>query len=246
MKRQLCIAIHDVSPSTWPHCERLLASLRTLGRIPVTLAVVPDFHGEGRVDRSVSFMRALDACVAEGAEIALHGYRHLDDGQAPSDIHSWIQRRLLTAGEGEFAALSADEASSRIQKGRELLAACGWQTFGFIPPAWLTGEGTRQALRYSSMVYSSSHFALLRLADNKVIDAPCITVSARSAWRRAASKLWLNAVETATAGAPLLRIAMHPVDAQHHDIKKRWLELIARLLASRTALTKLAAVTDCA
>jgi hypothetical protein len=246
VKRKLCIAIHDVSPSTWPHCERLLESLRTLGRIPVTLAVVPDYHGEGRVDRSASFTRAVNAWVADGAEIALHGYRHLDEAQPPSDLHGWIQRRVLTAGEGEFAALSAHEASSRIQQGRDLLAACGWETFGFIPPAWLAGAGTREALRYSSMVYTSSYFGLLRLADGAVIDAPCITVSARSPWRRMASKLWLTAVETATARTPLLRVAMHPVDAQHHEIRKRWLELISRLLAGRTAVTKLQAVTDCA
>src|SRR3954470_1625745 len=81
VKRKLCIAIHDVSPATWPHCERLLKLLRTLGRLPVTLAVVPDFHGKARVDRAPWFAHAVDAHVAQGAEVALHGYRHLDESR---------------------------------------------------------------------------------------------------------------------------------------------------------------------
>ena len=121
-----------------------------------------------------------------------------------------------------------------------------WRSFGIGRVGERKGGGSRHVLRYSSSADSSSHFALLRLGDGKVIVAPCITVSARSAWRRGASRLWLNAIEAATAGVPLLRIAMHPVDAQHDDIRTRWLELIRRLLGGRTALTKLAAVTDCA
>jgi predicted deacetylase len=155
-----------------------------------------------------------------------------------------MQRHVLTAGEGEFAALSADEAGLRIQRGLALFMDCGWQARGFIPPAWLAGEGTVHALRQSSMVYMSSHLTLVRIADNAVIDAPCITVSARSAWRRFASKLWVNAIEHATASAPLVRIALHPVDAQYPDIAARWRELAARLLASRTALTKQQAVSE--
>ena len=62
MKRQLCIAIDDVSLSTWPQCERLHDTLSTLGRLQVTLAVGLDFHGGGRGDHYVSFIRAVDDC----------------------------------------------------------------------------------------------------------------------------------------------------------------------------------------
>jgi predicted deacetylase len=159
-------------------------------------------------------------------------------------VRDWLKRRLLTAGEGEFAALAAGEAGRRIQWGQEMLGACGWHAAGFIPPAWLAGEGTRQALRSTSFVYMSSYLKLLRLGDGVLIDAPCITVSARSAWRRAASKLWLSAVEAATANAPLLRIALHPTDAQHQGVLTVWRELIGRLLADRTAVTKRQAVLE--
>src|SRR4051812_13910735 len=244
MKRKLCIAIHDVAPATWPQCERLLDLLERIGHAPVTLAIVPDFHGRGRIDRAPWFVRRIDDCIKGGAEVALHGFRHLDDGAPPSSLRGWINRHVLTAGEGEFASLPVAEARLRIHCGKAMFEHCGWQAAGFIPPAWLAGDGTLEALRESSLVYVSSHLTLQRLADGADIEAPCITVSARSAWRRVASKVWLNAIEQATASAPLLRIALHPIDAQHADITQRWRELVTRQLENRTAVTKLQAVSE--
>src|SRR4051812_48561956 len=197
MIRRLCIAIHDVSPATWPHCEKLLRMIDSFGRLPMTLAVVPDFHGSGRIDRAPWFKRIIDEYIEAGAEVALHGYRHWDEAPEPATMREKIQRRMLTASEGEFAALSTPEARLRIQRGQALFKDCGWQASGFIPPAWLAGEGTLKALRQSSIIYMSWRMTLQRLFDGAVIDAPCITVSARSAWRRVASKLWLTAIESA-------------------------------------------------
>ena len=246
-RRGLCIALHDVAPATWPDCEKLLRLLEPLGRPPVTLAVVPQYHGGARIDRAPWFVRDVNAHVAAGAEVALHGLRHLDDGvdaggDAGGGPADWVRRRLLTAGEGEFAALPLAEADARIRRGLDMLHACGWSPSGFIPPAWLAGEGARRALEHSPLVYTSSHWELLRLPDGVRIAAPCITVSARAAWRRAASRLWVGAMRQATAGVPLLRVALHPADARHPDMALRWQELIARLLESRAPMTKAEAV----
>jgi predicted deacetylase len=238
MSRGLCVAIHDVAPATWLECEALLRMLERLGHPPVTLLVVPAYHWGDRVDRAPWFVRAVDLWVAGGAEVALHGYSHLDETPAPSSIPAWLQRRVLTNGEGEFAALSAEEARSRLERGRMLLTGCGWHVSGFVPPAWLAGEGAREAIRRSSLSYTSSHVALVRLPDGAPINAPCITASARSTWRRLGSHLWLNAMEVASARSPLLRVALHPADARHPGIMTLWQRLIGRLLADRTALTK--------
>lgn len=244
MKRRLCIAMHDVSPVTWLQCSRLLAGIDAIARVPLTLAVVPQFHGRDPVHRAHEFRSCIDERIADGDEIALHGWRHRDE--SPITAGSWIARRVMTAGEGEFAQLSEPDAIERIRRGRALLDACGWPASGFIPPAWLVSEGARSALTRSGFSYMSSRATLDRLTDGRSIAAPCITVSARSAWRRAASKLWLRAMERATANVPLLRIALHPVDAMHDDIALRWRALIARLLESRTVVTKQCAIAECA
>lgn len=238
MRRELCIAIHDVAPATWRECETLLKMLERLGSPAVTLLVVPDYHRRGRVDDASWFVAALGAWIAGGAEVALHGYYHLDEAPAPRDPWSWLRRRLLTAAEGEFAALTVGEAEARIVRGRSQLEACGWQISGFVPPAWLAGPGTRAALRRSSFSYTSSRLGLLRLADGVRISAPCITTSARSPWRRFASRAWLQTMAVACAQAPLLRVALHPADASNPVLVAQWRRLIERLLGDRTALTK--------
>jgi predicted deacetylase len=242
MNHALCIAIHDVAPATWPECEALLNMLKRFGRLPVTLLIVPDYHRAGRVDSAPWFVRAVNAWVATGAEVALHGYFHLDEAPVPRNLATWLGRRVLTNGEGEFATLTVEDAGSRIRRGRTQLEACGWHISGFVPPAWLAGVGAREAIRRSSLSYTSSHLGLIRLSDGARISAPCITTSARSPWRRFGSQLWLKAMEAATARAPLLRVALHPSDARHPGMTTQWSHLIERLLNYRTALTKCQAV----
>ena len=242
MSRGLCIAIHDVAPATWLECEVLLKMLEGLGAPPVTLLIVPEYHRLGRIDREPWFLHAIDARIASGAEVALHGYFHLDEAPLPNNPAAWLRRRILTNGEGEFSALSIAEAGSRIERGRALLEACGWQVAGFVPPAWLAGEAAQRAIGRSSLAYTSSRSFLQRIADGVRISAPCITASARSPWRRSASRLWLKAMEAATARTPLLRIALHPNEAKHPGMVTLWAQVIRHVAADRTMLTKCQAV----
>ena len=237
---RLCIALHDVAPATWPQCARLLELVDSLGAPPVTLLVVPDWHGQGRVDASPEFLHAIDARLARGDEVALHGYRHRDEAPAPRSPAAWLRRRVLTAGEGEFAELGLVEAQSRLRAGLDLLQRLGWKIEGFVPPAWLASAGTRAALRHSGLRWTSTHTALIAFdADGeRRIAAPCLTASPRSAWRRAASRLFLRAGLRLTAKQPLVRVGLHPADADHPSLLACWREILLELLATRRPLTK--------
>jgi uncharacterized protein len=240
----VCIALHDVAPATWPQCERLLHLLDDIGAVAITLLIVPDFHHRGRIDAAPEFVRAVEHRMRRGDEIALHGYDHLDHASPPRTPHAWMRRRVLTAGEGEFSALSFGEAYACIDRGLEIFERLGWQTEGFVPPAWLASAGTRDALRKFSLRYTSTHTALVDLRSGNRIAAPCLTASPRSAWRRAASKVWLGAMEKITAHAPLIRIGLHPGDADHADLMIFWRELLTRMLRSRRAVTKSQALDE--
>ena len=236
--RRLCIALHDVAPATWPLCERLLNLLAELGAPRVTLLITPDFHGQGRIDRALDFIRAIEDRLALGDELALHGYDHCDHAPAPSDLYNWLRRRVLTAGEGEFAALSRVEAAERIDRGREIMARLHWPVQGFVPPAWLASPGTFTALQDSGLRYFSTHTALVALPTGARTFAPCLTASPRSAWRRIASRFWLGAAANATANAALVRVGLHPADACHGQLMTSWRNVLQHLLARRAALTK--------
>lgn len=244
MSARLCITLHDVAPATWPQCARLLELVDGLGAPPLTLLVVPDWHDRGRIDAAPDFLRAVDARIARGDEVALHGYHHRDDAPAPRSPAAWLRRRVLTAGEGEFAELGEEDAHARLCAGLDLLRGRGWTVDGFVPPAWLAGAGTRRALRRTNLRWTSTHTALVALdgGSETRIAAPCLTASPRSAWRRAASRAFLRAGLRWTARAPLLRAGLHPADAEHADLIACWRDVLGALLRDRAALTKSRAV----
>lgn len=241
---RLCIALHDVAPATWPQCAHLLDLVDSLGAPPVTLLVVPDWHGQGRVDAAPEFLHAIDARLARGDEVALHGYRHRDEAPAPRSPAAWLRRRVLTAGEGEFAELSLDEAQSRLRAGLDLLQRLGWKVEGFVPPAWLASDGARIALRHSGLRWTSTHTALIAFdgGAERRIGAPCLTASPRSAWRRASSRAFLRIGLRLSAKQPLVRVGLHPADADHPGLLACWREVLRELLMTRRPVTKSQAV----
>ena len=244
--RALCIAVHDVAPATWPRCEALLAVLDGIGAAPLTLLAVPDFHGRGGFERHPGITATLRARQAGGDAIALHGLRHLDQSPPPRTPIDWLRRRVLTAGEGEFAALAAAAAAQRISEGRERLGRLGFVIDGCVPPAWLASAGTRIALRRSGLRWTSSHAALHDLASGRRLRAPCLTASPRSAWRRGLSRAWLRGLLRTTRHEPLLRVGLHPDDALHPALLAVWSALLQELLAARAPLTKSQAVAAAA
>ena len=242
MNRTLCIALHDVAPATWPRCERLLAMLDGIGARAVTLLVVPDFHRRGAAERDPEFIAAIEARRERGDEIALHGYAHLDESAPPRSPSAWFRRRVLTDAEGEFSALECDAAAHRIAAGRDMLARIGWAVDGFVPPAWLASRGTREALAASDLLYTTTHTSLVDLRRGMAIDAPSVTASSRSTWRRAMSKRWLHAARWATRASGIVRAGLHPADADHPDLLAVWRSLLADWLLEREPMTKRDAV----
>jgi hypothetical protein len=242
MTRTVCVAIHDVAPATWPQCAALLGLLRRVGAPPATLLVVPDYHRRGSVERDLAFVRAIDRRIANGDEIALHGYHHIDDGPAPHAPVEWLTRRVLTASEGEFSALTEHEAMIRIDAGLRIFERLQWDVAGFVAPAWLLGDGARAALAKTRIRYTSTHAHLETIAHGRRIAAPAISASARSAWRRWSSRQWLRIARMALRDAPLVRVALHPSDVGDARILDAWQALLEALLGDRIALTKSVAI----
>jgi predicted deacetylase len=235
--RWLTVALHDVAPATWPRCQRVLAAIREVADVPVTLLVVPAYHGE--CSAQPAFEAALSERRAAGDELALHGYFHCDP-QAPSGVVDWLRRRVYTV-EGEFAVLSADEAGERVHLGQRWFAANGWPLNGFVAPAWLLGEGAWAALRASrNLLYTSTLTRFHLLPAGVSLRAPCLTYSTRARWRRIGSLAWNPLVGRAGAAMPLLRLGLHPGDADDRTVRRSWQRCLEHALAARQAVTKTA------
>ncbi|HYW03521.1 MAG TPA: polysaccharide deacetylase family protein [Gammaproteobacteria bacterium] len=237
--RALCVSVHDVAPATWPECASLLRMLDAIGGVRVTLLVVPDYHGRGRIDRDPAFLRAIDARLARGDEVALHGYYHLDDAARPLGPLGWFRRRVYTASEGEFDALSAGAARQRMERGLALMHGLGWPVSGFVAPAWLLGRAARGEVASLPFRYTTtmrSHFCLPGWRETP---ARSLVYSARSAWRRDASRRWNESLFRRQRRAGLLRMSLHPVDARHEAVVSHWHDLVVRALGDgRRPFTK--------
>ena len=235
-QRWLCVSVHDVAPATWAACQRVLNAVREVAEIPLTLLVVPAYHGQ--CSAQPEFEQAISAQLAAGHELALHGYFHLDP-QVPSDVIDWVRRRIYTNGEGEFCGLSEEEARERLTLGARWFAANGWPLSGFVAPAWLLGSGAWKALRTRrDLLYTSTLTKLIALPEGHVISAPCLTYSVRSAWRRRTSIVWNAVLSRVTENAPVLRLGLHPNDAESRSVRRSWQRLLERALNDRTAATK--------
>lgn len=238
--RALCVVIHDVAPATWPDCLRLLQAVREVADIPLTWLVVPRWHGSAA--RSPAVEAALEGMLADGHELALHGYTHLDTAAPASTWRSRFLRAVYTEGEGEFAALGVDEARRRIALGLAWFDERGWPVNGFVAPAWLLGAGAWEALLGHPFVYTTtwSHFHCLRAAQQQsgALLSPSLVYAARNRSGRIASPPAASILAWLLRDAPLVRLALHPRDARHPALLRHAQKLVEHLLQTRVALTK--------
>ncbi|MDQ0652702.1 DUF2334 domain-containing protein [Pseudomonas cedrina] len=240
VERSVLLVLHDVAPHNWADYRPFVEAVDKLGNVPITWLVVPDFHHHDALPVDGDFRRLLDSRVARGDELALHGYFHSDDQPAPRTPKDWFMRRVYTH-EGEFYQLSEAQALARLRAGIDIFQRNGWPLHGFVAPAWLMSQGTRDALRQLPVSYTSDPQHLYRLPDFTRVDAPGLVWSARSAWRRGLSKVISDRREQRWRSAPVIRLGLHPVDMRHDFSRRYWLDTLRRLLdAGRTPQTKVA------
>ena len=230
----VCIVLHDAAPSTGEACARTLAAVRQVaGDAPVTILAVPRYHGEMP---SARFEAWLGERAARGDELALHGCTHRDDGAAQGAIDS-LRRSHYTRGEGEFWSLTREEALARIDVGLEWFARNRWPLAGFVAPAWLLGPGARAAVRERPFEYTATLRQLIELPNEAVVTSQSIVYSTSSGWRRRVSLAWNACVDLAERTNPVLRIELHPRDADFPAVRRSWQRILARALHRRQPAT---------
>lgn len=237
----LCVSIHDVAPATWIECSRLAQAMREVAGLPLTWLVVPQYHRAG--GEPARMEAGLERALAQGDELALHGFTHLDTAPRGPGLSERFLRGSYSH-EGEFAALPADEAARRIQCGLDWFAERGWPVHGFVPPAWLMGEGAWQALRAFDFDYTTTflRFHLLGAGAGSEVTvlSPSLVYAARNRPGRLASPLLAEALMLALARRPLIRLSLHPPDVRHPRLLRHAQATVERLLATHTAMTKAA------
>ncbi|HEY9108364.1 MAG TPA: polysaccharide deacetylase family protein [Roseateles sp.] len=237
--RDLCVVLHDVSPARWEGCRRVVAELERCAtqagvRLPLTLLVVPHMHGDTALP--APYLRWLYDMQRAGHELALHGLTHCDEGPPPRGLRERLLRQVYTAGEGEFAALSHAEAVARLRAGRAWLRALGLGVQGFVAPAWLMSPGSLQAVADAGFGHTCTLTEVIALPHGQALAAPSLVFSTRAAWRRWLSLLWNLWLARRSRHARLLRLELHPADADFPAVRRCWSGLLRDALVHRVPL----------
>ncbi|QCB44376.1 DUF2334 domain-containing protein [Sphingomonas sp. PAMC26645] len=234
--RRLIVSIHDVSPAFADPIERLVEMIGAiLGGPRFAMLVVPDHWGAAPLDRTPAFARRLREWADAGVEMFLHGWFHRDTS-AHSSTAATMKARYMTAGEGEFLGLSADEAEYRMRAGRDMVEqAIGGPVAGFIAPAWLYGPGAISALKACDFALAEDHLRVWRPVNNAVVArGPVVTWASRSRARTASSLAVAAAARMLPDWLPTLRVAVHPGDVTKESLMTSIDRTIRGLAGRRT------------
>jgi len=155
----------------------------------------------------------------------------------PRNFVDRMKRQHYTRGEGEFCDLSITEATRRLTAGVRWFARQRLPLRGFVAPAWLMSEGTWEALRWQPFSYTCTIRRLVLLPEMRALTSQSLVYSCSNAWRRQASLAWNASVARALRHNPLLRLELHPHDADHPAIRRSWQGLLRVHLADRQATT---------
>ncbi|WP_293882416.1 polysaccharide deacetylase family protein [Sphingomonas sp.] len=210
MTRRLLASIHDVGPKFEAQIDAL--SDRLTGLLDGTrfaMLVVPDHWDRAPLSASPAFAARLRRWAEDGVEMFLHGWRHRDDAPA-----SGFARQHMTAGEGEFSALTQAQAATLIADGRKLVEdAIGRPVAGFIAPAWLYSPGALAAVREAGFVLAEDHLKVWNpVAARTLARGPVITWASRSPGRIRSSLMFAGLARATLVVLPTVRIAVHPGD----------------------------------
>lgn len=232
--RLLLASIHDVSPRFHGEVDRLLDLLAPHVDQRLAMLVVPNYWGDAPIVPGSDFATRLRGWSDRGVEMLLHGLTHRD-ATSHARASERIRAKFMTASEGEFLGLDRKEASERIAAGKSLVEdVIGRAIDGFVAPAWLYGDGARQALSEAAIPLAEDHLRVWSPATGRELAwGPVITWASRTKLRLASSL----AAAALLRHAPLevLRIGVHPPDVRHPALIRSIGSTFARARSNRRA-----------
>jgi uncharacterized protein len=235
--KSLVVSLHDVSPLTQTLCDSILAQLLELGVRQTSLLVIPNYHQKAPITQDSSFRNWLARKVDADHEPVLHGYFHQRQRKGEDSLFSKLTTEIYTAGEGEFFDLSAGEACNRLQSGLEDLAFLPRKVVGFIAPAWLLSAGSEIAVRGLGFRYTTQLSCVQIFGCSSEVRSRSLVWSTRANWRAVMSLAWNRGLAITTAQAPLIRIAIHPLDVRHPAVWRQIRQLVAGMSQGRECVS---------
>lgn len=200
----------------------------------LAMLVVPNHWGDAPLIAGSPFATRIRNWAEAGVEMFLHGFYHRDTASYDK-ASDRFRARMMTASEGEFLGLTAEEAAKRIAEGRSLVEdVIGRPIDGFIAPAWLYGDGALEALRHAHIRLAEDHLRVWSpVTGRKLASGPVITWASRTRTRLLSSLLAAAALRHAPIH--VLRVGVHPPDVRSPALLRSIEKTFAGALRTRRA-----------
>lgn len=234
-ERKLVVSFHDLHPGSMACCRRFLDRLIALGVPRASLLVVPNWYGREPITDHPDFCAWLRE---QPHDISLHGWMHAAQHKTRGPME-WLVANHYTAGEGEFYRLPASEAKQLVEKGLELFHQAGLSSKGFIAPAWLMDNALLPMLGKVGFRYSVTLNRFFDISGKREFRVPVLCTTSRTPMRRTLTRPVVSLLAERNVKAPVIRIAVHPIDFQYPKTAVFIDRLIAESLETRQPMTYL-------
>ena len=220
-KKSLIVSLHDAHPGSHRQIAAQVEFLAGYDIACSSILVVPEFHHQGAITVGSPLADDLSRWRDAGHELVLHGYFH-DRRESPREnLATLFWTRLYTNREAEFLDLPAAEARARLDRGRQFFEAMGWQTRGFVAPAWLMAEDLPGLLKEMGFVYTTRLREIVRLQEGNSEASQSLCYSTRAFWRPLASCAWNKQLFGRLRETSLVRLSLHPRDLEFPLIRRQ-------------------------
>ena len=126
------VCIHDATPAFDRETRAMIRDLAPLVGRRLSVAVVPDWHGEWPLASHREYCRLVQHTADE---ILLHGYHHRRRSRG------WGPITWLAEGCDEMNGLDLEETRQAIERGQDAFTeAFGEPARGFVAPGWQRGH----------------------------------------------------------------------------------------------------------
>ena len=234
-EKRLILCLHDVSPRDFERVREIDKFYADIGVGPnYAMLVVPNFWRRWNLEKHAAFCEWLRERAEAGVEMILHGFYHQDT--VPNSRRTLETKiRYSVFGEGEFAALSEEDAGTRLRAGRRTLEnILNRSVDSFVAPAWQYSSGSRAALSKLGFRIAEDRRTVWSPERSSVLTkTPVIAYSNRGVLRRTSSLAWSNLATRIMKRSKIVRHALHPADFSNGVLVREIRRALGDLMTDR-------------
>jgi predicted deacetylase len=232
-RRLLIVALHDVAPPFETDIRTQLKELATIGVQRCVLTVVPNWHGAYPLEAGSSFVDLLQAQLAAGSELVLHGLEHRRHGPLHGTPSLRLRAMLFAGDAAEFLTFTPLEAFGALCEGVDLFTRAGLpRPITFCAPGWLLPKSALWALHKAEIRRVIGMFSLHDLAQSKHLWIPSFGYMGVSPRQEAAIQFFNRLVcGTRLNSAAIAQVYLHPQDCMRRPVFRRIMDTIARMVS---------------